>query len=81
MPLFKCTKCGCIDNTAAAGSYWQDRENAQCAECFTGKWHDLFPKETPKEKGLIPDPHFPPFYASPKNIEMVAKERKRREKP
>lgn len=53
MPLFKCTACGCIDNTACGGSYWHDRESAECAECYTGKWHGAFEKKTPEEAGLV----------------------------
>lgn len=77
MPLFKCTKCGCIDNTACGGSYWLNPQRAECSECFTGKWEAPFPKKTPEEMGLIVDPHHGNgrFYATPANIEMVAKER------
>jgi hypothetical protein len=77
MPLFKCTGCGCIDNTACGGNYWLEPLNAKCSECFTGKWEAPFPKETPEQKGLIVDPHHGNgrFYASPKNIAMVAQER------
>ena len=75
MPLFKCSKCGCIDNTACGGSYWGNSETPECSECFTGKWSAPFPKQTPEQMGLIPDPHHPPFYSSLANIEMVRKER------
>lgn len=56
MPLFRCDKCGCIDNTAAGGNYWHkhrgegwvkvpvDQQKALCCECFTGAWHGRFPK-------------------------------------
>lgn len=56
MPLFKCKKCGIVDNTACGGSFWWDRENAQCSECYTGTWQAPFEKKTPEEMGLIPDP-------------------------
>lgn len=54
MPLFKCTKCGALDNTAAGGAYWGvDKDKVLCCECHTGKWHDIFPKETPEEAGYV----------------------------
>jgi hypothetical protein len=43
MSLFKCQKCGCIENTAL-GRYWGAKEKL-CSECATGKWHNAFPKE------------------------------------
>jgi hypothetical protein len=50
MPLFACTKCRCIENTAcAAGGYWINKMQAKdplCSECMTGRWHGQFPKET-----------------------------------
>lgn len=45
MPLFKCSHCGCVENTAL-GSYWPNPHSALCSECATGKWHGQFPKET-----------------------------------
>lgn len=65
MPIFKCTVCGCLDNAAVAeGGFWgQERENVKCCECQTGKWHDIFPKETPEQKGYEPDPADNRFYA------------------
>ncbi|HLH92043.1 MAG TPA: hypothetical protein VKX28_26725 [Xanthobacteraceae bacterium] len=59
MPLFMCTKCGCVDNTALA-EYWnQERDwlaataNAvarprfepQCSQCLTSRWHGQFPRK------------------------------------
>ena len=46
MPLFKCLRCGCIENTAPA--WWWLTEKV-CTECKTGRWHGLFPKESAKE--------------------------------
>lgn len=55
MPLFKCSKCGCIENTAC-GNYWglPPDEPPTCSECDTGKWHGHFPKKTPEEMGYVP---------------------------
>lgn len=54
MPLFKCSECGCIDNTACGGDRWiTDKETAKCSECFTGKWGAPFPKQTPEEMGMV----------------------------
>lgn len=40
--VFECERCGCADSincthTTAAGYV--------CAECLTGEWHGMFPKE------------------------------------
>lgn len=48
MPLFECTKCKTIDNTALDGNYWMaqlNKEPALCTECVTGEWHGEFDKE------------------------------------
>ena len=40
MPLFECSKCGCVDNSALAPSYWTnmiDDTDPLCTECETGK--------------------------------------------
>lgn len=53
MPCFICEKCGAVDNTACGGNYWLHQvhvsqgatdEQILCCECYTGKWHDRFPK-------------------------------------
>lgn len=46
MPLFNCSRCGVVENTAL-GAYWYERAKgkpALCSECATGKWHDRFPR-------------------------------------
>lgn len=54
MPLFECSKCRCVDNTAL-GNYWwdvtHDKKPALCAECdpAIGVWHGEFPKITAKD--------------------------------
>lgn len=55
MPLFKCDRCNCIDNTALGGSYWfrERTGGAFCSECYTGKWHGRFEKKTPEELGYV----------------------------
>lgn len=54
MPLFKCSDCGCIENTALS-RYWmrlveKPPKPALCSACDPdiGKWHDQFPKESAK---------------------------------
>lgn len=63
MPLFACTSCDAIDNTAISG-YWGQQLDAmdagaefkpKCSECHTGKWHGEFPKRFAKEQGYVPD--------------------------
>ena len=49
MPLFRCSKCGCIENTACC-DYWSrvhlDEKEPLCSECETGEWHGLFNKRS-----------------------------------
>lgn len=48
MPLFNCSQCNCIENTAS-GAYWGRKmadKPALCSECDTGTWHGLFPKRS-----------------------------------
>ena len=55
MPCFICSKCGCIENTAA-GDYWTRREKPLCSECSYGKWHGLFPKRQYKKGDDVLNP-------------------------
>ncbi len=50
MPIFMCSKCKSIENTAVC-DYWGDvyRKDplpALCSECKTGKWHGVFEKKS-----------------------------------
>ena len=50
MPLFMCTKCGCVENTAL-GHYWVPKfkdggQPVECSECHTGQWHGRFDKRS-----------------------------------
>lgn len=50
MPLFRCAKCGCVENTALSCLTMKMRrgeEDKLCSECnpMIGKWHGEFPKE------------------------------------
>ena len=50
MPLFPCSKCNCIEDTALC-HYWSARlrqTSALCSACdpTIGKWHGEFPKES-----------------------------------
>jgi len=50
MSLFKCDKCGCVENTACS-HFWLNKYkggDALCSECSTGKWHNRFPKQSAK---------------------------------
>lgn len=64
MPLFACSKCGCVENTAL-GNYWRAASRGEpvlCSECdpAIGHWHGRFPKE-PASDGWRPDPRKPHF--------------------
>ena len=45
MPLFECSQCGCVENTAV-GNFWSSRNKPTCSECAFGKWHGKFKKES-----------------------------------
>lgn len=55
MPLFMCSKCGGVDNTAL-GDFWSRRKEPLCAECSprTGEWHGRWPKKS--AEGYLVDP-------------------------
>ena len=66
MPLFKCSGCGTVENTALAkGGYWSrhslDGKEPLCSECMTGVWHGQFPKEPAEPPRWIPDADDPEF--------------------
>lgn len=49
MPLFECTRCGTVDNTALSPTFWRkhtDRVPVLCTECETGTWHGEWEKQT-----------------------------------
>ncbi|HLH94574.1 MAG TPA: hypothetical protein VKW08_05590 [Xanthobacteraceae bacterium] len=57
MPLFACTKCNCVEDTALS-HYWSARlrqKSALCSVCdpALGKWHGEFPRES--AQGWISD--------------------------
>ncbi len=48
MPLFNCSQCNCVENTAC-GRYWGRKAEDKpvlCSECSTGTWHHKFPKKS-----------------------------------
>ena len=57
MPLFNCSRCGCLENSALTSKSWSNPPDKMlCSECDTGKWHGKFKKETPEEAGYEPEP-------------------------
>lgn len=52
MPLFRCSKCGCADNTATALNFWPEyylnQKAPLCSECDPeqGEWHGSFQKRS-----------------------------------
>jgi hypothetical protein len=44
MPLFACSKCGCVENTAL-GKFWAQRDAPLCSQCATGAWHGRFERK------------------------------------
>lgn len=72
MPIYQCSKCGCIENTAS-GRYWSQvyllKEKALCSECDpkVKKWHGRFEKISAKgmaigEDGFLYDSESPPSH-------------------
>lgn len=59
MPLFQCTQCGAIENTAL-GEWWgrTQRDRARCSECATGTWHMRFEKRNAFVMGYLTDGRF-----------------------
>lgn len=56
MPIFKCSKCGCAENTALGNYWWNVQREGKpplCSECDTGTWHGKFPKRDAKEAGYM----------------------------
>ncbi len=58
MSLFRCEKCGCIENTAMCGYWWKEEKPALCSECDPkfGKWHNCFPKRQYKKGDEVLNP-------------------------
>jgi hypothetical protein len=62
MPLFLCTKCGCVENTACC-HYWSRNIVAGaeippvCSVCdpAIGKWHSRFARTFPPANAVRPD--------------------------
>ncbi len=55
MPIFECSKCKTMENTAL-GHYWDRapfKKPPLCSECANGKWHGRFPKRTAIEAGYV----------------------------
>lgn len=45
MPLFRCSRCGCVDNTALGNFWTAPKGQAKCSECDQGQWHGRFTKK------------------------------------
>lgn len=54
MGLFKCDRCGGLENTAL-GAYWGHAEKL-CSECASGTWHGKFeqrPWDPTRDHGYV----------------------------
>ena len=54
MPLFKCSKCGGVENTACS-NYWAGATLCSACDPKIGKWHGLFPRLNPDDYVEGPD--------------------------
>jgi len=56
MPIFKCTKCGCVENTAVC-NYWNRKQGSEplCSACDPeiGQWHNKFPQISANHSGYV----------------------------
>jgi len=58
MPLFECSQCHAVENTACTSESWWHRANSKpmrCSECADGKWHGMFPKKLVSETRYVTD--------------------------
>lgn len=56
MPLFECSQCHCVENTACTNESWAaqvEGKPMRCSECAEGKWHGLFPKRLLAETDYV----------------------------
>jgi hypothetical protein len=60
MPLFKCPKCGVVENTAASHYWTAAPEDVACSQCETGRWHGLFPRTQATEEWIPEEPQISP---------------------
>lgn len=70
MPLFKCSKCGGIENTAL-GDFWSTPEKPLCSECSTGIWHGRFEKKNATEAGCYIDKDGFLYYPNEVDLETM----------
>lgn len=88
MPVFRCSKCGVVENTATSHYWTRDFEKPEgappspplCSLCDpeTGKWHDRFERKTPEELGLVEGPDGFLYDPSDKYLERLRKEAQER---
>lgn len=57
MAIFRCSKCGCIENTALC-NYWEalaDNKPGLCSLCDPEieKWHNEFPRDLPEKFNYV----------------------------
>ena len=61
MPIFKCEKCGMVENTSLC-HYWYrvgaEKKEALCSQCDPeiAKWHGQFSRTTPESHGYVKGP-------------------------
>ena len=53
VPLFTCSQCGCVENTALCRYWTQPKGPKLCSACYPpiGKWHGKFPREKVDDDG------------------------------
>lgn len=56
MPLFECTECHVVENTATTTESWYHKARGlpmRCSQCADGKWHGLFPRQLVSESRYV----------------------------
>lgn len=61
MPVFKCSQCGVMENTATSNYVMRTmigKKPPLCSQCdpAIGRWHGRFERKKPKDKGLVIGP-------------------------
>ena len=81
MPVFKCSKCGHVDNTALASYWWRvthDKLPPLCSLCDPeiGKWHGAFERFRPEDRDLVEGPDGFLYHPSEEYYQRQMRERK-----
>lgn len=85
MPIFKCSKCGMVENTATCHYWSRDFDQPAgtppspplCSLCDPGiaAWHGRFERMTPESQGYVEGPDGFLYHPDDKYLARLRKER------